>query len=74
MAMSAAFALMNTDGQDTQKRAKDLQQAGYVVDLAWRRRADRPWRRRDVPESRLLPARCSVVPAGRVVPGPDGDA
>ena len=43
--MSAAFALMNTDGQNTQKRAEDLQQAGYVIDLAWRRRADRPWRR-----------------------------
>jgi hypothetical protein len=30
--------------------------------------------RLDVPESRLLPARCSREPAGRVAPGPDGDA
>jgi hypothetical protein len=30
--------------------------------------------RLDVPESRQLPARCASVPAGRVVPGPDGDA
>src|SRR5580698_7808717 len=43
--MSAAFALMNTDGQNTQKRAEDLQQAGNAIDLAWRRRADRPSRR-----------------------------
>jgi hypothetical protein len=39
--MSAAFVLMITDGQDTQKRAEDLQVAGYAVVQAWRRRADR---------------------------------
>jgi hypothetical protein len=37
--MSAAFVLMITDGQDTQKRAEDLQVAGYAVVQAWRRRA-----------------------------------
>jgi hypothetical protein len=29
--MSAAFVLMITDGQDTQKRPEDLQQAGYAI-------------------------------------------
>jgi hypothetical protein len=29
--------------------------------------------RLDVPESRLGPARCAIVPAGRVIPRPDGD-
>jgi hypothetical protein len=29
--MSAAFVLMITDGQDTQKRTEDLQQAGYAI-------------------------------------------
>jgi hypothetical protein len=38
--MSAAFVLMITDGQDTQKRAGDLQHAGYATGLAWRHRAD----------------------------------
>ena len=36
MAMSVAFVLMITDGQDTQKRAEDLQQAGYAIGPAWR--------------------------------------
>jgi hypothetical protein len=39
--MSAAFVLMITDGQDTQKRAEDLQQAGYAIGPAWRYQADR---------------------------------
>ena len=39
--MSAALVLMITDGQDTQKRTEDLQQAGYAIGPAWRRRADR---------------------------------
>jgi hypothetical protein len=39
--MSAAFVLVITDGQDTQKRAGNLQQAGHVIGPAWRRRADR---------------------------------
>jgi hypothetical protein len=39
--MSAAFVLMITDGQDTQIRAEDLQQAGYAIGPARRRRADR---------------------------------
>ena len=35
MAMSVAFVLMITDGQDTQKRAEDLQQAGNAIGPAW---------------------------------------
>ena len=35
--MSAALVLMITDGQDTQKRTEDLQQAVYAIGPAWRR-------------------------------------
>jgi hypothetical protein len=35
--MSAAFVLMITDGQDTQKRTEDLQPADNAVGPAWRR-------------------------------------
>ena len=38
--MSAALVLMITDGQDTQKRTEDLQEAGYAIGPAWRHRAD----------------------------------
>jgi len=38
--MSAAFVLMITDGQDTQIRAEDPQQAGYAIGPAWRRQPD----------------------------------
>jgi hypothetical protein len=39
--MSAALVPMITDGQDTQKRTEDLQQAIYAIGPAWRHRADR---------------------------------
>lgn len=38
--MSAALVLMITDGQDTQKRTEDLQQAVYAIGPAWRRPED----------------------------------
>ena len=38
--MSAALVLMITDGQDTQKRTEDLQEAIYAIGPAWRHRAD----------------------------------
>ena len=37
MAMSVAFVLMITDGQDTQKRAEGLRQADNAIGPAWRR-------------------------------------
>jgi hypothetical protein len=39
--VSAAFVLMITDGQDTQKRAEGLRVARLCRRLAWCRRADR---------------------------------
>jgi hypothetical protein len=55
--MSAAFVLMITDGQDTQKRAGDLEVADYAVVQAWRRRADRhTWSRYEQFNSRAQSA------------------
>ncbi len=63
--MSAAFVLMITDGQDTQKRAEDLQQAGYAIGPAWRRRADRH-RKQAITgaATHALPPMCTAVLAG----------